>query len=87
MSIVKERQADSITDPTPEVAEQRMVEALDECRAENISDADLSLARRLIADIEKVAPGTIATLERTGSGNDLRVIKAAIKEAHRRYRV
>jgi hypothetical protein len=84
MAIVKERQSDSITEPTPDVAEQRMAEALETCRAENISDADLSLARRLIADIEKVAPGTVATLERTGSGNDIRLIRKAVAEAKRR---
>ncbi|MCA6110472.1 hypothetical protein [Bradyrhizobium cenepequi] len=84
VAILKERQSDSITEPTPEVAEQRMAEALEACRAENISDADLSLARRLIADIEKVAPGTVATLERTGSGNDIRLIRKAVAEAKRR---
>lgn len=84
MSIVKELQANSITEPTPEVAEQRMAEALEACRAENISDADLSIARRLIADIERVAPGTVATLERTGSGNDIRLIRKAVAEAKRR---
>lgn len=84
MAVVKERQADSITEPTPEQAEQRMTEALDVCRAEGITDVDLGLARRFIADLEVVSPGTAATLERSGAGNDLRLIRAAIKEARRR---
>jgi hypothetical protein len=84
MAVVKERQADSIVEPTPEQAEQRMTEALDVCRDEGITDADLGLARRFIADLEVVSPGTIATLERSGAGNDLRLIRAAIKEARRR---
>lgn len=85
MSIVKELQANSITEPTPEQAVQRMTEGLEACRSEGISEADLNLARRFVADLEIVAPGTIATLERSGAGNDLRVIRAAIKEARRRY--
>ncbi|MEH2574433.1 hypothetical protein [Bradyrhizobium sp. AZCC 1708] len=84
MAIVKERQADSITEPTLEQAAQAMAAGLEACRAENISDADLGIARRFISDLEVVAPGTIATLERTGSGNDIRLIRKAIAEAKRR---
>lgn len=46
--------------------------------------SDLGAARAFINDLEKVAPGTIASLERFGAGNDPRLIRAAIKEAKRR---
>lgn len=84
MAVVKERQADSLVETTPEQAEQRMREGLEACQAEGISDADLGIARRFIVDLERAAPGTIATLERTGSGNDIRIIRKAIAEAKRR---
>ena len=82
MAIVKELQANSITEPTPEQAVQRMTEGLEACRLENISDADLDLGRRFVTEhLEKVAPGTVYTLERTGAGSDIRVIRAVIAEA------
>jgi hypothetical protein len=84
MAIVKERQGDSLLEPTPEQAEQNMTDALAACRSEGISDADINIARRFVADLEAVAPGTIATLERTGAGNDLRLIRKAVAEAKRR---
>lgn len=46
--------------------------------------SDLDAARLFIQDLEKVAPGTIASLEQTGAGNDHRLIRKAIKEAKRR---
>jgi hypothetical protein len=61
-----------------------MAEGLAACQAEGIADADINLARRFVADLETVSPGTIATLERTGAGNDLRLIRKAIAEAKRR---
>lgn len=47
-------------------------------------DADLTAARAFNRDLERVAPGTIATLERHGAGNDLRLVKLVIREARRR---
>lgn len=84
MAVVKERQADSIVEPTPEQAAERMSEGLEACYAEGITDADLGLARRFIADLEVVSPGTIDTLNRTGAGNDIRLIRKAVAEARRR---
>lgn len=84
MAVVKERQADGLFEVTPEQAEQRMTEGLAACRDEGIADADINLARRFVADLEIVAPGTIDTLNRTGSGNDIRLIRKAIAEAKRR---
>ena len=46
--------------------------------------ADLAAARSLIQDLERVAPGTIHSLERSGAGNDPRLIRKAIAEAKRR---
>ncbi|AWC21803.1 hypothetical protein CO731_01256 [Aminobacter sp. MSH1] len=46
--------------------------------------SDLDAARRFIQDLEKVAPGTIASLDGSGAGNDLRIVRKAIKEAKRR---
>ncbi|MBN8935188.1 MAG: hypothetical protein J0I13_02520, partial [Rhizobiales bacterium] len=84
MAIVKERQADGLIEPTPEQAEQRMAESLTALRAEGVTAADLNLARRFVADLEVVAPGTIATLSRSGAGNDPRLVRTAIREAKRR---
>lgn len=85
VNVIHELQANSITVPTPEQAAQRMTEGLEACRSENIADADLDLGRRFVAEhLEKIAPGTIYTLERTGAGNDIRVIRAVIAEAKRR---
>jgi len=84
MAVVHERQADGMFETTPEQAEQRMTEGLSACRAEGVADADINLARRFVADLELIAPGTIDTLNRTGSGNDIRLIRKAIAEAKRR---
>lgn len=84
MNVVHELQANTIADRTPEQAVQAMAEGLEACRAENITDADLGIARRFISDLEKVAPGTLYSLERSGAGNDIRLIQKAIAEAKRR---
>lgn len=85
VNVIHELQANSIAVPTPEQTAQRMNEGLEACRNENIADADLDLGRRFVAEhLEKIAPGTIYTLERTGAGNDIRVIRAVIAEAKRR---
>lgn len=44
----------------------------------------LAAARQLIADLETVSPGLIDTLERSGAGNDTRLVQLAIGEAKRR---
>ncbi|KRR27501.1 hypothetical protein [Bradyrhizobium retamae] len=85
VNVIHELQANSLTEPTAEQAVQRMTEGLEVCRAENIADADLDLGRRFVMEhLEKIAPGTAYTLERTGAGNDIRVIRAVIAEAKRR---
>ncbi|MFB9950032.1 hypothetical protein ACFFP0_14310 [Rhizobium puerariae] len=53
-------------------------------QAASISDDDLNAARAFIRDMEEIAPGTIASLERRGAGNDIRIIKKAVAEARRR---
>lgn len=70
----------------PEAHEERRVAAMATLEAEmgvNLQ-TDLSKAQRFIQDLDKLIPGTIASLERTGAGNDVRLIKIAIKEARRR---
>lgn len=47
-------------------------------------ETDLAAARSLIADLDLVAPGLVASLNATGAGNDPRIIRAAIREARRR---
>lgn len=85
VNVIHELQANSLTEPTAEQAVQRMTEGLEVCRNENIADADLDLGRRFVMEhLEKIAPGTAYTLERTGAGNDIRVIRAVIAEAKRR---
>lgn len=53
-------------------------------QAASISDDDLNAARAFIRDMEEIAPGTIASLERRGAGNDIRIIRKAVNEARRR---
>lgn len=54
--------------------------------AENqIADADLDLARRLVDDMDRATPGLKAWLINSGQGNDPRTIALAVREAKRRY--
>lgn len=74
---------------TPEELEASQAKAMDLLTSEYGGDAakmgaDLASARRLIEHVEKKAPGTMASLEYSGAGNDPRLIKLAIKEAKRR---
>jgi hypothetical protein len=71
---------------TPEEAQTGMAEGLSTLQSDLGSSfqSDLSAARAFINDLEIVAPGTKASLERNGAGNSLRLVKAAIKEAKRR---
>lgn len=61
-------------------------EAMTALRAElgDSLTSDLDKARAFIAHLEQRAPGTIASLEATGAGNDPRLIRLAIREAKRR---
>lgn len=51
---------------------------------EGITPNDLAVAHRLIQHMEQIAPGTIASLNATGAGNDVRLIRKAVAEARRR---
>lgn len=62
-----------------------MGELANEYRGDTVRlSADLGAARRLIDHLEERAPGTKASLEFSGAGNDPRLIRLAIKEARRR---
>mgnify|MGYP005806443515 CR=1 FL=1 len=76
--------ADSFLPPTPEQIEAGFAASMAELAATGVSEADLSIARHLIKDLELVSPGVVASLERHGAGNDPRLVRAAIKEAKRR---
>lgn len=84
LDVVRERQGDTIAEIPPEKIEAEMATGLAALTDEGVTNADLALARRFVSDLEIVAPGTMASLERTGAGNDLRLVRAAIKEAKRR---
>lgn len=85
LDIVRERQGDTLAGPVPEEKlEADRVAAMNELTAGGISEADLDAARRFVADLEMIAPGTIRSLEATGAGNDPRLIRKAIAEARRR---
>lgn len=89
LAIVRERQGDTVAGP---LSEERLAEEYDRgmnALLETYPDSaalhdDISKAQAFIRDLEKVAPGTIASLEATGAGSDPRLIRAAIKEAKRR---
>lgn len=85
LDIVRERQGDTLGGAvSEEKLEADRVAAMNELTAGGISEADLDAARRFVADLEMVAPGTIRTLDATGAGNDPRLIRKAIAEAKRR---
>lgn len=66
--------------------DQRFDDGMDYVRQTYGSQADAALAgaRQLIADLDKVSPGLIDSLERSGAGSDPRMISLAVKEARRR---
>jgi hypothetical protein len=86
LDVVRERQGDTLTPITPEKLEADFATGMAAVQAEFGDNhmADLSAARAFIRHLDTIAPGTIDSLERTGAGNDMRVIRAAIKEAKRR---
>ena len=86
LDIVKENQGNNFGSIDPDKAEAAFAESTSLMRQElgDTFDADIGIARAFILDLEKIAPGTIASLERTGAGNDPRLIRSAIREAKRR---
>jgi hypothetical protein len=83
--ILRERHADTAFGP---VSEEKLVAdynaTMSSLAEEGVSIADIDAARKFIADLELVAPGTMLTLEATGAGNDARLIRKAIAEARKR---
>lgn len=84
-AIMRER-SDFLQPPTPETMEAEHNESMATLQAElgESLDSDLDAARRFIGDLEKVSPGLIQTLEVSGAGNDIRLIRSVIAEAKRR---
>jgi hypothetical protein len=78
------QQSASLSPPTPEQREQSFAEGMAAIQAEGITDSDLNAARRFVADLERVSPGVVASLEAHGAGNSPKLIRAAIREARRR---
>lgn len=85
MAIYKDAQSGLIAGPvSAERLEAEQAAGLSLLADEGVTDADLGAARSLIADMERIAPGTMASLEATGAGNDLRLVRKVIAEAKRR---
>lgn len=86
LDIVRERQGDTVAAPSEEKRGEEFASSMAAIQAECGEDYlhDLGAAQAFIRDLEIIAPGTIASLNHTGSGNDIRLIRAAIKEARRR---
>ncbi|MGO4834658.1 hypothetical protein AB4144_20605 [Rhizobiaceae sp. 2RAB30] len=83
LSVVRDRMG-ALVPPSSEQIEADFVSGMAAIQQEGISDADLNSARAFIRDLEVIAPGTIATLEHSGAGNDLRLVRKAVAEAKRR---
>lgn len=85
LDIVRERQGDTVAGP---VSAERLAEEQAQTLAllaeTGVSDADLNAARAFIRDLETIAPGTMRSLEATGAGNDIKLVRRAIAEARRR---
>lgn len=86
LDIVKERQGDTIAEITDEKLQQEFSSSMATLKDElgETYLADIGLAQRMIADVERVAPGTMDSLIATGAGNDVRLIRSVIREAKRR---
>lgn len=86
LSIVHERAADTITDIPPEKLEADKVETMAILADEGVTDAQIRAAQAMISDLDAtVAPGLIDTLARSGAGNDVRLVRLAIRESERRH--
>lgn len=86
LDVVRERQGDTIGPISDEKLEADFASGMEAVRSEfgATADSDLKAAQAFIRDLDTIAPGTIDSLNRTGAGNDMRLIRAAIKEAKRR---
>ncbi|MGB3271344.1 MAG: hypothetical protein WBA66_00405 [Xanthobacteraceae bacterium] len=86
IDVVRERQGDVIGPISDEKLEADFASGMEAVRSEfgATADSDLKAAQAFIRDLDTIAPGTIDSLDRTGAGNDMRLIRAAIKEAKRR---
>lgn len=81
--IVNQYTGDDLPDEKREAMRETTVTELSaEWGAE--AEPNLNIARSFIQDLEKVAPGTIDTLERSGAGNDPKLIRKVVAEAKRR---
>ncbi|WEO63540.1 hypothetical protein [Rhizobium rhizogenes] len=74
----------SFNAPTAQEAADSYQAGMDAVRTAGITDADLSAARQYVAYLDRVAPGTIESLERHGAGNDPKLVQLVIREARRR---
>jgi hypothetical protein len=85
MDAFRERH-DFIQPPSEDAIREEYESSIETLRSElgDSFESDINAAQKFIADLEKVAPGTIESLAVSGAGNDRRIIKAAIKEARRR---
>lgn len=74
------------TAPSIEQIEQDRVQNLELLTSEwgEAADTNLTIVRRFVADMDAVSPGTLATLESTGAGNDPKLIRMFLREAKRR---
>lgn len=78
------RQSARLSEPSPEDRQAEYAKGMAEVTAAGFTDGDLNAARAFIRDLEKVAPGTVASLEAGGAGNNPDLIRKAIREARRR---
>lgn len=78
------RHSAGATPPMPEQRQASWDAGMTAIRDEGISDADLHAARSFVADLERVSPGVVASLNAHGAGNSPKLIAAAVREARRR---
>lgn len=84
LNIVKDRQGDFA--PSEEKMATDFASSMESLQAEygETFQSELGAAHAMLRDIELIAPGTMASLDRTGAGNDMKLIRIAIREAKRR---
>lgn len=80
-AIIRDR---PLAEPTLEEREEHFQSAVAALQHDGVTDAELNAARAMIRDYEQIAPGTIASLEAYGAGNDPKLVKLAIAQAKRR---
>lgn len=83
LTIVNEAAYETLTDAEIDARQAETIATLEREYGGEFK-RNIDAANRFIRDLDKIAPGTIMSLQASGAGNDPRIIRKAVKEALRR---